>query len=92
MVRSPRLLFGMDVLGGERYAQDLLQVNNLFVCMFVNLIVRILTQVIAISSYSFFYRIGLFKHIYVEACVCSHGPYVHQTLTITSSKKVKRQK
>ena len=30
MVRSPRLLFGMDVLDGERYAQDLLQANELF--------------------------------------------------------------
>ena len=36
MVRSPRRLFGMDVLGGERLAQDLLQVNELFVCLFVN--------------------------------------------------------
>ena len=33
MVRSPRRLFGMDVLGGQRPAQDLLQVNNLFVCL-----------------------------------------------------------
>ena len=26
----------MEVLGGERPAQDLLQVNELFVCLFVN--------------------------------------------------------
>ena len=26
----------MDVKGGQRHAQDLLQVNNLFVCLFVN--------------------------------------------------------
>ena len=26
----------MDVLGSERLAQGLLQVNNLFVCLFVN--------------------------------------------------------
>ena len=25
---------GMDVKGGQRHAQDLLQVNNLFVCLF----------------------------------------------------------
>ena len=31
MGRSPRLE-GTDVLGGEPPAQDLLQVNNLFVC------------------------------------------------------------
>ena len=37
MVRSPRLLFGMDVLGGERYAQDLLQVNDSFVWFSVGL-------------------------------------------------------
>ena len=35
MVRSPRRLFGMDVLGGEQSAQDLLQVNELFVCLYV---------------------------------------------------------
>ena len=69
----------MDVLGGERLTQDLLQANELFVCLFVNPIVRILTQVRAISSYSFYCRIGLFKHIYVEACVCSYGPYMLQT-------------
>ena len=64
MVRSPRLK-GMDVLGGERLAQDLVQVNDSFVCLFVNPIVHIITQVIVISSYSFYCRIGLFKHIYV---------------------------
>ena len=26
----------MDVLGGQRLTQDLLQVNELFVCLFVN--------------------------------------------------------
>ena len=31
MVRSPWPLFGMEVLGGQRLAQDLLQVNELFV-------------------------------------------------------------
>ena len=30
MVRSPRRLFGMGVLGSQRLAQDLLQVNELF--------------------------------------------------------------
>ena len=33
MVRSPRRLLGMDVLGGERPAQDLLQVNELITCL-----------------------------------------------------------
>ena len=35
MGRSPRRLFGMDVLGGERLAQDLLQVNELLLCLFL---------------------------------------------------------
>ena len=33
MVRSPRRLFGMDVLGGQRLTQFLLQANELFVCL-----------------------------------------------------------
>ena len=37
MLRSPRRLFGMDVLGGERLAQDLLQVNDSFVWFSVGL-------------------------------------------------------
>ena len=32
MERSPRRLFGMDVKGGQRLTQDLLQVSILFVC------------------------------------------------------------
>ena len=37
MLRSPRRLFGMDVLGGERLTQDLLQVNDSFVWFSVGL-------------------------------------------------------
>ena len=37
MVRSPRRLFGMDVLGGQRPVQDLLQVNDSFVWFSVGL-------------------------------------------------------
>ena len=37
MLRSPRRLLGVDVLGGERLAQDLLQVNELFVWFSVGL-------------------------------------------------------
>ena len=44
MVRSPRRLFGMDVLGGQRLTQDLLQVNNLFVCLFVNYLQKSFTN------------------------------------------------
>ena len=33
--RSPRSLLGMEVLGGERLAQDLLHVNEMN-CLFVN--------------------------------------------------------
>ena len=33
MVRSPRRLFGMDVLDGQRLTQDLLQANELFLCL-----------------------------------------------------------
>ena len=37
MLRSPRRLFGMDVLGGQRLTQDLLQVNDSFVWFSVGL-------------------------------------------------------
>ena len=52
MLRSPRRLFGMDVLGGERLTQDLLQVNEMFALMSItpnpnNLLRVVLTKQIS---------------------------------------------